>query len=53
MRLEPPISLQARITRFIFCSISASPRWTALKSSADSFSPWSMDEAAPPPKPTR
>jgi hypothetical protein len=53
IRLKSPISLQARITRFIFCSISASPRWTALKSSLASFSPCIIDEAAPPPKPTR
>ena len=45
---EPaPISLQARMTRFIFCSISASPRWTALKSSSATFSPCSIDDAAP------
>ena len=51
---EPlPISLQARSTRFIFCSISASPRCTALKSRSSTLSPCSMLDAAPPPKPTR
>jgi hypothetical protein len=32
-------STQARMTLFTFCSISASPRWTALKSSSATFSP--------------
>ena len=48
-----PSSTQARMTRFIFCSISASPRCTALKSSSSLFSPWIMLEAAPPPMPIR
>ena len=41
------------MTRLTFCSISASPRWTALKSSSATFSPWTMLEAAPPPMPMR
>ena len=32
---------QALMTRFIFCSISASPRWTALKSSSSSCTSYS------------
>mmetsp|Transcript_44187 Transcript_44187/g.69131 ORF Transcript_44187/g.69131 Transcript_44187/m.69131 type:complete len:336 (-) Transcript_44187:28-1035(-) len=51
--LRAPSSTQARISRFILFSISASPRCTALKSSAASWSPESTEEAAPPPMPMR
>mmetsp|Transcript_24390 Transcript_24390/g.55567 ORF Transcript_24390/g.55567 Transcript_24390/m.55567 type:complete len:434 (+) Transcript_24390:1767-3068(+) len=54
MGLRSPRSTHARITRFIFCSISASPRCTALKSrSARPLSPSEREEAAPPPTPMR
>ena len=51
--LSAPSSTHARITRCTFCSISASPRCTALKSSSATFSPCTMLEAAPPPIPIR
>ena len=51
MGLASPSSTQARSTRLTFCSISASPRCTALKSSSATFSPWTMLDAAPPPIP--
>mmetsp|Transcript_37596 Transcript_37596/g.77222 ORF Transcript_37596/g.77222 Transcript_37596/m.77222 type:complete len:343 (+) Transcript_37596:1639-2667(+) len=53
--LRSPISMHARTTRFIFCSISASPRCTALKSRSarPSFCPNAIELAAPPPMPMR
>mmetsp|Transcript_80009 Transcript_80009/g.214132 ORF Transcript_80009/g.214132 Transcript_80009/m.214132 type:complete len:415 (-) Transcript_80009:1264-2508(-) len=53
MGLRSPMSTHARTTRFIFCSISASPRCTALKSRSARFSPKAIDDAAPPPMPMR
>ena len=48
-----PIAAQALITPWQRRCISAFPRWTLLKSSASSFVPVIMDEAAPPPRPMR
>mmetsp|Transcript_12558 Transcript_12558/g.18864 ORF Transcript_12558/g.18864 Transcript_12558/m.18864 type:complete len:337 (-) Transcript_12558:1388-2398(-) len=54
MGLSSPSSTQARMTRFIRFSISASPRCTALKSScAVSLEPCTRLLAAPPPIPIR
>mmetsp|Transcript_111890 Transcript_111890/g.361231 ORF Transcript_111890/g.361231 Transcript_111890/m.361231 type:complete len:414 (+) Transcript_111890:1331-2572(+) len=53
MGLRLPSSQQARMTRFIFCSISASPRCTALKSRSERLSPSAREEAEPPPMPMR
>ena len=51
--LASPSSQHARMTRFTFCSICASPRCTALKSSSTLLSPAAMDDAAEPPMPMR
>mmetsp|Transcript_44428 Transcript_44428/g.123536 ORF Transcript_44428/g.123536 Transcript_44428/m.123536 type:complete len:241 (-) Transcript_44428:987-1709(-) len=48
-----PSSQHARMTLFIFCSISASPRCTALKSKSARLSPSAREDAAPPPMPMR
>ncbi len=48
-----PSAAQALITPWQRRCISALPRWTLLKSSASSFVPVIIEEAAPPPRPMR
>lgn len=44
MGFPPGASTQARITRFIFCSISGSPRCTAPKSRSLALSPCTWED---------